>query len=571
MVKAFENVARSAGLLFPVFSMRRSGDLGIGDTSTVKLCLDWLAKHKVGFLQLLPINVSGMDNSPYAAISSVALDFIYVDVSRIPEIGQDDIEDLLDEFGRKWLESDRVDYHTVKLVKGRLLRKAYQRYVANGDEDPEFTHFCKQEKDWLQPYCRYRWLMEEANCEEDWTRWPEEFNTAEKALAYEKKKQKLTDGGPEGVQLYYAWVQWHAFKQWWEVRDYADDLGIKLMGDIPIGVSCASADVFFEQQWFDLDWFGGAPPEKVFKDDPFACKWGQNWGVPLYNWDKLQKDKYSWWCRRIEKLTDVFHIFRIDHILGFYRIYAFPWHPKRNAEFLPLSEAEAKALTGGRLPQFMPRPDDTMKHKAQNLMDGDRYLKAVLKAADGYEVVGEDLGCVPDYVRPHLEELGVAGFKICHWETDQAGRAQPPESHHECSFATYTTHDHPPIKGIWEELRKNVADGCTGSGDGLRILCEYAGMPVMKNAKDYGPFDNVLKWELLEALLKSNARYACMMYTDLLGSDVRINTPATVGDHNWTCRAEWLLDDVPDEVEREASKLAVYIDMYHRNVYQRVK
>ena len=557
-------VPRRAGMLIPTFSMRRDGDLGIGDTTAVKQSVDWMAKHGIGFLQLLPINVSGSDNSPYSAISSVALDFIYLDVALIPQLTHDDVSTVRNEHAGDWLESDSVDYVKVREVKSILLRQAYARYQ-EGDADPDFEEFRREEADWLVPYCKFRWLMEEAGGSEDWTSWPEEFNTAEKAKVYEQEREKQTDGGPQAVEGYYAWVQWHAFSQWKDVRRYADDAKVALMGDVPIGVSCASADVFFESKWFDLDWFGGAPPETVFKDDAFACKWGQNWGVPLYNWEEHKKTNFAWWRRRIEKLTDVFHIFRIDHILGFYRIYAFPWHPKHNAEFLPLTEEEAKERTYGHLPHFSPRADDTMKHKAQNLMDGDLYLKAILEAAEGYEVVGEDLGCVPDYVRPHLMELGIAGFKICHWETNAWGKAIEPENHPDCAFATYATHDHPSIKSMWEELRHNVANGCQGSGDGLKIISQYAGLPETY-ADRYSEYNSVVKWALLESLMKSGARYSALMITDILDSRVRINTPGTVGSHNWTYRIPWKMNHVPEEVEDEMFKLSVYAERYGRGM-----
>jgi len=555
-------------MLFPVFSMRRKGDLGIGDTTSVRQCIDWLSIYKVGFLQLLPINVSGSDNSPYSAISSVALDSIYLDMAQLPELSQDDLDTVRAEYAGDWLESDKVDYSMVRKVKSKLLRLAYERYQQDAKDSAEFKAFMKDEADWLVPYCKYRWLMEEAGGDEDWTNWPSAFNTASKALSYEREKDALT-GGPRAVQEYYAWVQWYAFSQWKAVRNYADTVGMKLMGDIPIGVSNASADVFFEPQWFKKDWYGGSPPELMFKDDAFACKWGQNWGVPLFDWDALQEDDFAWWRRRIVKITEIFHIFRIDHILGFYRIYAFPWHPKRNAEFLELTPAEAKKLTSGELPHFYPRADDSMDHKAQNLMDGDVRLKAILEASKGYEVVGEDLGCVPDYVRPHLMKLGIAGFKVCHWEANRFGDAKKPEEHPDCAFATYTTHDHPPLHSMWEELRFNIANGCESSADGLRMISQYADLPVM-SAAEYPEYNSMIKWALIEALLKSGARYAALMITDILDSRTRINSPGTVSDHNWTCRVDWEFESVPSEVSNEMRKLAVFTENHHRVVKGKV-
>jgi len=186
----------------------------------------------------------------------------------------------------------------------------------------------------------------------------------------------------------------------------------------------------------------------------------------------------------------------------------------------------------------------------------------VVEAANGAEVVGEDLGCVPEYVRPHLLEIGVPGFKVCHWEVDDKNHAVMPEEHPECAFATYTTHDHPPIMTMWEELREKALEkreGSEESAEGLRIICEYAGIEIEEKVEDYPAFDRELKWVLLGALLRSEARYAGMMIHDLLGNPARINLPGTVGEYNWTHRVKWGLDDVPSEVEEEFERLSSLI------------
>jgi 4-alpha-glucanotransferase len=210
-----------------------------------------------------------------------------------------------------------------------------------------------------------------------------------------------------------------------------------------------------------------------------------------------------------------------------------------------------------------------MIHKAHNILDGDLYLKAILEAAKGYEVVGEDLGCVPDYVRPHLMELGIAGFKVCQWETNSAGDAQKPEEHPDCAFATYTTHDHPPIHSMWEELRFKIANGCGYSGEELKIISQYADLPVMA-ADKYPEYNSVIKWALIESLLKSGARYAALMITDILDSRARINTPGTVGDQNWTYRVDWKFESVPKHVSDEMRKLAIYSENHDRVVNKKI-
>jgi 4-alpha-glucanotransferase len=335
---------------------------------------------------------------------------------------------------------------------------------------------------------------------------------------------------------YFAWVQWLCFHQWREVKKHADSKGVKLMGDIPIGVSRYSADVFFNREDFDLDWCGGAPPETMFKHDRFIQKWGQNWGIPLYRWDKMADEGFPWWRQRIDKLTDIFRIFRIDHVLGFYRIYAFPWRPQLNGEFLDLTKKEAKKKAGGELPGWSPRPDDTVKNKAANRADGDLRLKVIQEAAGDADVVGEDLGCVPDYVRPHLASLGVAGFRIPHWDHDEDGHVIPGDELPECSFATYATHDHPSIPAMWEELRSQAVDPKLDKQERkdaathLELMMEFGGI------EKKGPFTHEIHWKLIDALMASRSRYAAIMVTDMFGMTDRINQPGTVGPQNWTFR-----------------------------------
>ena len=162
----------------------------------------------------------------------------------------------------------------------------------------------------------------------------------------------------------------------------------------------------------------------------------------------------------------IFHLFRIDHVQGFYRIYAFPWRPERNKEFLPLDQHQMLERTGGRAPHFVPRDDDTPEHREANKREGEEYLRVVLEEAGAARVAGEDLGVVPDYVRPSLRSLGIAGFKIPQWEM-RDGMIIPGEMYERLSVATYATHDHEPIRALWEEALKHseLRDGTTSARD----------------------------------------------------------------------------------------------------------
>ncbi len=535
---------RSAGILLPAFSPRRPGDLGIGDTRSFCEWIDWAADHQVGFLQLLPIQETGDDNSPYNAISAIALEPVYLscDPQDLPGITAEEVSDVRFSMGPA-LQDRLVDYAVVRKSKRALLELAWPRFAAaDVSLKAEFEAFRAAEVSWLTDYCVYRWLMERNGGRETWDLWSDDCNTPQKALALLASEREAHPATVEERLSFFAWIQWLCFRQWRAVRKHADERGVKLMGDIPIGVSWYSADVFFNQEDFDRGWCGGAPPELMFKYDPFIRKWGQNWGIPLYRWDKMEAEGFPWWRQRISKLTEIFHIFRIDHILGFYRIYAFPWRPQRNAEFLNLTPEEAAEKTGGLLPGWAWRPDDTAENMSANRDEGDRRLKMVIEAAGGAEVVGEDLGCVPEYVRPHLESLGIAGFRIPHWDFDDEGHVVPPTELPECSFATYATHDHDTLSGTWNSYRDDISNPQSDPEEvrkaefNLKLLAEFAGIP---ETHPWPAYSDVHQWRLIKSLLSSRSRYAALMITDLTGMPDRFNLPGTVGGENWRLRLPW--------------------------------
>lgn len=560
---------RSAGILVPVFSLRRAGDLGIGDTGALMEFCEWAGGLGVGFVQLLPINETGPDVSPYNAISSVALDPLLLEMEpgAVPGLTAEDVAAARAAMPASAIEGPLVDYPAVRAVKRHLLETAYARFLSApvAAEKVAFEAFLADENEWLADYVAFRFLMDREGGRETWDTWPDAYNTPEKARAFIEDERARDAAATTRALGFHAFVQWVAFTQWKAVRRFAESRGVCLMGDIPIGVSYYSVDVFFQRDQFDLDWCGGAPPETIFKDDPFVQKWGQNWGIPLYRWHDMEREGFPWWKRRIRKLTDVFHIFRIDHVLGFYRIYSFPWRPQRNAEFLPLTHEEAAARTGGRLPHFKEHEDDTDEHKASNRAAGDKYLRVIREAAAGAEVVAEDLGMVPDYVRPHLLELGIPGFKITHWESHPDGRVIPGSDYPECSFTTICTHDHEAMKALWERLRAE-ARGERGDHDDhwkarrdLRLLCDFAS--IWAPDDQFPAYSQGVKWQLLASLLRSNSRYAAFMITDLFGMEDRFNVPGVLDERNWRTRLPWTTPALAEDPElaAEAETLAAII------------
>lgn len=542
-----------AGVLIPVFSMRRNGDLGIGDTKAVREAIEFCSRNNLSVLQVLPINETGGDNSPYGAISSIALDpvLLTVEPGSVPELDKRDYEWIVDQSGIREQDTGHVNYALVKKLKLDLLRSSWARFSAklnnkSSKEVEEFQQFQNEHAAWLPSYSLFRTFIDLHGGNACWTHWPAEHQEPGSAQAWLEKseiKEKLVDD-----MAFYAFVQWLAFKQWTELRQYADEHSVALMGDIPFGVSRYSCDVWAERPLFDLDWSGGAPPEPLFQGDPFVTKWGQNWGIPLYAWKVHQKENYRWWRQRVGRLTDIFNYFRIDHVLGFFRIYAFPWIPERNHEFVELTKEEAKKLAKGNLPQFIPRDDYPEKLGKLNAADGEAILKIILEASGKNGVVAEDLGVVPDYVRPLLRKLGIPGFAIPIFERNEEDMSfVKKEKLQPLSLATYGTHDHMPLKLYYEDLvrRWHGPDGHEAWLDVQRLM-RFLGLDAENPPTE---FSDELHAAFEETLLETPCWLAVFMISDLLGSDEQFNAPGTAGLGNWTRRLSMTLAAYEEDPE----------------------
>jgi 4-alpha-glucanotransferase len=524
-----------AGILVPLFALRGTSDLGVGDLGALREFIDWAAAIGFRLIQLLPINETGGDNSPYNAISSMAIEPTTLRLAPgTPEdLSEADFREVVDVLHLDRLRRGPVNYRRVKKLKRTLLEKAFQNFTVNASEArrESFAQFQKTEQAWLEDYTCFRVLME-INRTEAWDAWPEEHRSIEKARAWFAGLRSNKAARLEKRRRFFAYGQWIAYSQWSALKAYAEEKSVALMGDIPFGVSYYSADVFADPNQFELEWSGGAPPEPYFKDDEFTQKWGQNWGIPVYRWSTMSADNFAWWKRRVTGVRNVFHIFRIDHVLGFYRIYAFPWRPRENESFLPLNWEQMLQRTAGKYPHFVPRDDTTHEHAVGNLQEGEKYLRAVLNTCGQTRLAGEDLGTVPNYVRPSLHSLGIAGFKIPQWEAPH-GRVTPGEDYERLSVATYATHDHKPVRALWEEaFETTTATSDQARGD-LWKMAEFAGV---QNLSAETNFDRAFYPAIMEALLRSNAWIAVVMVTDLFASRERFNVPGTAAETNWTRR-----------------------------------
>ena len=531
-----------AGILCPSFALRTATDLGVGDTEAVRQMIDWCHRHRFGVLQLLPINETSDDNSPYNAISSLAIEpnSIAVAPEHLPDLPVKQFKALATPKLLAELRRGPVQYAKVRALKRALLWDAFQVFLAKqfakGTVRAEqFRAFVNRNGGWVSDYALFRVLMEEHQQSPTWDRWPVEHQDPKRAWAWwltlpAKRREELTE-----KLLFFLYVQWIAFDQWTALKAYGTRRNVRLMGDIPFGVSRHSADAWANRSVFDLEWSGGAPPEKTFAVDQFTEKWGQNWGIPLYRWDALRARNFDWWRTRVDTIHQVFHLFRIDHVLGMFRIYAFPWRPEENSQYLPLTEAEAAQRSGGRLPGFRPFADDTPEHCEQNRQQGEELLAMVLEAAGDTTVVAEDLGVVPHYVPSSLEKLNVPGFKIPNFLRGHDGWFMDGKAYPRVSLAALATHDHPPIAATWRELTRKAEAGDPQAQHELRCWMKYAGLEGVEPPCE---FDDRVHEAILRALLNSNSWLAVCLITDVFGQEARFNAPGAVASSNWTCRLD---------------------------------
>ncbi|MDD2710486.1 MAG: 4-alpha-glucanotransferase [Verrucomicrobiae bacterium] len=547
-----------SGLLTPVFALRSQNDLGIGDTEAVCQMIDWCAAHRFDVLQVLPINETGDDNSPYNAISSMAIDPTTITLSPkwLPDLPSDALARLVPPDLLEELRRGPVKYRKVKPLKMALLREACACFIREHwmKETPRaaaFRAFLTENQDWVADYALFRTLMTRHGNLPVWEDWPVEHQTSSRARSWVMALPESERRQVEDSQFFFAYAQWIAREQWVAVKKHAGERKVFLMGDIPYGVGRYSADVWGQRAFFDLRWSCGAPPETFFKPDVFTEKWGQNWGIPLYRWDWMREDGCSWWRSRVRGAAAAFHYFRIDHVLGFYRIYAFPWKPQDNWIYTELSKDQAKARTGGYLPRFWLRDDDTPEHKKSNCIHGEELLRMVLNAAGDTGVVAEDLGMVPDYVRPSLLQMGIPGFKIPIFEREKDGSYRNSEKYAPLSVATLGTHDHEPVAALWKRWSDPK---CQEGAKEKQHLLQWADWKAGQASSELDP---ALHAAICGKLFASSSWLAVLMITDLFAETTRFNVPGPMSDSNWAERLPLAVTDFDSDPTYRARVQAV--------------
>ena len=323
-------VWKGAGIAIPVFSLKSENSFGVGDFGDLKRMIDWAVSTQQKVIQILPINDTTMthawtDSYPYNSISIYAFHPMYADIKQMGTLKD---KSAAAKFNKKQKELNglpAMDYEAVNQTKWEYFRLIFKQEGEKVLASGEFGEFFNANKEWLQPYAVFSYLRD-AFQTPNFREWPR--HSVYNAQDIEKMCRPESVDYPH-IALYY-YIQFHLHLQLVAATKYAREHGVVLKGDIPIGISRNSVEAWTEPYYFNLNGQAGAPP------DDFSVN-GQNWGFPTYNWDVMEKDGHRWWMKRFQKMSEYFDAYRIDHILGFFRIWEIPMHAVHGllGQFIP--------------------------------------------------------------------------------------------------------------------------------------------------------------------------------------------------------------------------------------------
>lgn len=310
---------RVAGTLVPVFSLRSKSSFGVGDFGDLKKMIDWVALTRQRVLQVLPINDTTQthtwtDSYPYSCISIFAIHPQYVDLSALPPLADKKARIAYEQLRSELNDLPQIDYERVQEAKTGYLRLLFAQDGERVMATKAYRQFFQENERWLVPYAQYCSLRDRYGSA-DFSTWPAHHQWDE----HDRKSLSTPGTKAYGEVAFFYYVQYLLFSQMSEAHAYARQKNVILKGDIPIGVSRYGCDVWMEPRYFNLNGQAGAPP------DDFSVN-GQNWGLPTYNWEEMLRDGCQWWVRRFQSMASFFDAYRIDHVLGFFRIWEIPIH-----------------------------------------------------------------------------------------------------------------------------------------------------------------------------------------------------------------------------------------------------
>ncbi|MDP3273808.1 MAG: 4-alpha-glucanotransferase [Deltaproteobacteria bacterium] len=508
-----------AGVTVPLFSLRSAQGWGVGEILDLPAFARWMAESAgLKLVQILPLGeISGTETSPYAALSAFGIDWLYLSMAALEDLPEHALREALGgDMGlsllRKVQQSKTVDYPAIRLVKRRALQWAWQQFSREHlghetDRAQSFDAFCMDERSWLEDYALFR-AIKDAREGEPWWKWEAPLRDREpKALDAARNELQIHTG-------FYKYCQWIAHTQWAQTRESLHDSGLEVMGDLPFMVGRDSADVWSHQREFRLDKNVGVPGDQF---DPE----GQDWGLPPYKWDAMRANDFAWLRRRARYAGSLYDRFRVDHLVGFYRTY-----------MRPLQSRDAR----GRLVEGTFDPVDARSQQAH----GERVVAAMKTSAleRGATLIAEDLGTVPEWVRPSLAKLDVPGYKVLIWEKDSRGEFKNPSEFAKRTVSALGTHDTDSCVTWWET--RDPAERAAFAR--LALVRDRAESLTAK-------FDGAVHRALLDVILSAGSELCLLLVQDVLSLRDRINVPGTVGPHNWT----WRLPAPPEDLRATAT------------------
>lgn len=488
------------GIAIPLFSLYSTSSHGIGEWLDLKLLIDWCASVDFTIIQLLPLNDTGECTSPYSSISAFALNPLFLTLSHLPLLETSSF--LQQELNAlpQFSHAKRIDYQKVRENKERFLRHYYQIIGKTLLSHPSYQEFV-QKTSWLKGYAVFKILWNK-NQRISWELWPASERIAVPALLEqiaEKEKESFD---------FYCFLQFLCDQQLREVKAYAAQKNVFLMGDIPILVDRNSADVWLHSDLFHLSYSVGAPPD-------FFNEEGQCWGAPLYNWPALADEAYQWWINRVQWAQRYYSLYRIDHIIGFFRMWAIPAHHSPKEGF------------------YLPSDETVWIDKGQHLL-------MMLLNASQMLPIGEDLGIAPNGMRECLSALGICGTKVMRWERLWEEKESPfilLQNYPMESMTTVSTHDTETLQQWW-----------------VRNPLEARALADVKGWSYHPQLSRDHRKEILSdshhttSLFHINPLQEYLpLVPGLTGQDPdegRINIPGIVSDQNWTYRLPVSLEEL---------------------------
>lgn len=365
------------GVAIPVSSLRSEKSCGIGEFSDLKPFGDWCKKVGLDLIQILPVNDTGYQSSPYSALSAFALHPIYLRISEVKEAKIPD--NKCNTLKEKWEKKDTIEFNSILKDKLDLLKEIYLDNIKTIKKSKKITKW-QNDNPWIKEYAVFSYLKE-LNDFAPWHDWSNDKHIDENRVEqlFNERIDKL---------LFYSWIQYNLEEQLKSVTEYLENIGINLKGDLPILMNTDSCDVWYHREIFDIDHRAGAPPDMFSAD-------GQNWGFPTYFWSEMEKDDYKWWKDRLDQASKFYHAYRIDHVLGFFRIWSIPsqfnsgsmgyYRPNKfmtlkDLENIGFSEERIKWLTKAHVPGYELRQkvgheaNEVIKYLLKQIGEEDLYL-----------------------------------------------------------------------------------------------------------------------------------------------------------------------------------------------------